>query len=245
MLELRASARRGRKGAGRDAQALGVDYVDLYLIHWLVAFPPGNGLFPPHPTKKGEVALDLETSLVDTWKAMLALPKSKVRNVGVSNFTIEHLEGIISATGVVPIANQIEAHPLLPQDELVAYCKSKDIHITAYSPLGNNLIGQKKLTDEPIVEEIAARLGATPAQVLVAWGVHRGYSVIPKSVQAERIASNFKQVALSEKDYEAISALGHGRRVRYNIPYRYSPQWDIALFGEPEEAKATYKVKIA
>ncbi|KAJ7672094.1 Aldo/keto reductase [Mycena rosella] len=224
---------------------LGVDYLDLYLVHWPVAFPPGNGLYPPHATKEGEVALDLETSLVDTWKAMIALPKSKVRNVGVSNFTIEHLEGIISATGVVPIANQIEAHPLLPQDDLVAYCKEKNIHITAYSPLGNNLIGQKKLTDEAAIEEIAAKLGATPAQVLVAWGVYRGYSVIPKSVQEERIISNFKQVELTKEDYEKISSLGHGRHVRYNIPFRYTPKWDIGLFGEPEEAKAAYKVKIA
>ncbi|KAJ7133697.1 NADP-dependent oxidoreductase domain-containing protein [Mycena crocata] len=223
---------------------LGVDYVDLYLIHWPVAFPPGKGFFPPHPTKEGQVELDLETSLVDTWKAMLALPKSKVRNVGVSNFTIAHLEGIISATGVVPIANQIEAHPLLPQDDLVAFCKDKGIHITAYSPLGNNLIGQKKLTDESSVQAIATKLGATPAQVLVAWGVHRGYSVIPKSVQEERIKSNFQQVQLSEEDYNEISKLGQGRHVRYNIPYRYSPSWDISLFDEPEEAKATHKVKI-
>ncbi|KAJ6534046.1 NADP-dependent oxidoreductase domain-containing protein [Mycena vulgaris] len=222
---------------------LGTDYVDLYLIHWPVAFVPGKGLFPPHPTKEGEVALDLETSLVDTWKAMLALPKSGTS--ACPNFTIAHLEGIISATGVVPIANQIEAHPLLPQDDLVAYCKEKNIHITAYSPLGNNLIGEKKLTDEAAIEEIATKLGATTAQVLVAWGVYRGYSVIPKSVQEERIISNFKQVELSKEDYEKISALGHGRHVRYNIPYRYSPKWDIALFDEPAEAGAAYKVKIA
>ncbi|KAJ7478604.1 NADP-dependent oxidoreductase domain-containing protein [Mycena galericulata] len=224
---------------------LGVEYIDLYLIHWPVAFVPGNGLFPPHPAKKGEVALDLETSLVDTWKAMIALPKSKVRNVGVSNFTIDHIEGIISATGVVPIVNQIEAHPLLPQDELVAYCKEKNIHITAYSPLGNNSIGEKKLTEEPAVEEIAHKLGATPAQVLVAWGVYRGYSVIPKSVQEDRIISNFKQVSLTKEDYEKITAIGHGRHLRFNIPYRYEPKWDIALFDEEAEAKATYKVKIA
>jgi hypothetical protein len=76
------------------------------------------------------------------------------------------------------------------------------------------VIGHKKLTDESVVEEIAAKLGATPAQVLVAWGVYRGYSVIPKSVQEERIISNFKQVALSEEDYKKISALSHGRHVR-------------------------------
>ncbi|KAJ6623933.1 NADP-dependent oxidoreductase domain-containing protein [Mycena sp. CBHHK59/15] len=223
---------------------LGVDYVDLYLVHWPVAFVPGNGLYPPHTTIPGEVALDLETSLVDTWKAMVALPESKVKAIGVSNFTIAHMDAIIAATGIVPIVNQIEAHPLLPQDELVAYCKEKNIHITAYSPLGNNLIGVKKLTDEPVVEEVAKKLGATPAQVLVAWGVYRGYSVIPKSVQNERIMSNFKQVELSKEDYEKITALGAGKHTRFNIPFRYTPKWDIALFDEPEEAGATHKVKV-
>ncbi|KAJ7033422.1 NADP-dependent oxidoreductase domain-containing protein [Mycena alexandri] len=225
-------------------KALGTDYVDLYLIHWPVAFPPGKGIYPPHPTKEGEVELDLGPSLVDTWKAMIALPESKVKNIGVSNFTIEYIEALIAATGIVPVVNQIEAHPLLPQDELVAYLKEKNIHITAYSPLGNNSIGLKKLTDEAVVQEVAAKLGATPAQVLVAWGVYRGYSVIPKSVQEERIISNFKQVALSEEDYQKITAIGHGRHLRFNIPYRYSPSWDISLFGEEAEAKATHKVKI-
>ena len=79
--------------------------------------------------------------------------------------------------------NQIEAHPLLQQDELDAFCKEHNISITAYSPLGNNMVGKPKLTDYPEVLEIAKKLDATPAQVLIAYGVHRGYSVIPKSVQ--------------------------------------------------------------
>jgi len=225
---------------------LGTDYLDLYLIHWPVAFAD-KGLFefyPPHPTKEGEAELDLEVSLVDTWKAMIALPKSKVRAVGVSNFTIEHLKGIIDATGVVPIANQIEAHPYLPQDDLVAFCKEKNIHITAYSPLGNNLVGKPKLTEHKVVQEVAERLGATTAQVLVAWGVYRGYSVIPKSVQPERIVSNFKQVELSKEDYDRITAIGHGNHTRFNIPYGYKPKWDINLFNEPLEKDAAHTPKI-
>lgn len=205
---------------------LGTDYLDLYLVHWPVAFQPGNGFYPPDK-KEGFVALDLETSLVDTWKAMIALPKSKVRAIGVSNFTIAQIDGIINATGVVPTALQIEAHPLLPQDDLVQYCKEKGIHITAYSPLGNNLIGKPKLTDYPVVQDIAKKLNATPAQVLVAWGAHRGYSVIPKSVQFERIESNFKQVELSEEDYAAISKIGEGNHTRFNIPFRYEPHWSL------------------
>ncbi|KAG6871872.1 hypothetical protein C0995_015545 [Termitomyces sp. Mi166 len=220
---------------------LGIEYLDLYLIHWPVAFPPGNGLNPPHSTKNGELAIDTQTTLVNTWKAMIALPKSKVRAIGVSNFTIEQLEGIINATGVVPVANQVEAHPLLPQDELVAYCKEKNIHITAYSPLGNNLIGKPKLTEHPVVLEVAKKLNATPAQVLVAWGAYRGYSVIPKSVQEERIISNFKQVELSKEDYEKISSIGHNNYTRYNIPFTYKPKWDVNIFDEPIEKQAAFR----
>ncbi|KAF8963621.1 NADP-dependent oxidoreductase domain-containing protein [Flammula alnicola] len=224
---------------------LGLDYVDLYLIHWPIAFTPGRGLFPSHPSLAGQVEIDNKVTLVDTWKAMLKLPKSKVRAVGVSNFTVEHLKGIIDATGVVPIANQVEAHPLLPQDDLVAYCKEKNIHITAYSPLGNNLVGKPKLTDHPIVQEVAKKLNATPAQVLVAWGAYRGYSVIPKSVQEERILSNFKQVELSQEDYEKVTSIGANNRTRFNIPLTTNtPVWDINCFNEPEEKGATYKVNI-
>lgn len=120
----------------------------------------------------------------------------------------------------------MEAHPYLPQDDLVEFCKSKHIHITAYSPLGNNcewakaiqysqrmtavldtVLGKQQLTDNDTVKEVAQKLGATAAQVLIAWGAYRGYSVIPKSVKEERIKSNFQQVELSKDDYEKISVL--------------------------------------
>ncbi|KAF9450116.1 Aldo/keto reductase [Macrolepiota fuliginosa MF-IS2] len=224
---------------------LGIDYLDLYLIHWPVAFVPGNHFYPPHSTIENEVELDIQTSLVDTWKTMIALPKSKVRAVGVSNFSIKHIQGLIDATGVVPVANQIEAHPLLPQPELVKYCQEKNIHITAYSPLGNNLVGKAKLTDHPAVIEIAKRLNATPAQVLVAWGARRGQSIIPKSVQEARIISNFQEVEISDADFETISKIGEGNRTRYNIPLNYTPSWSINIFGEEDELKrARVQVKI-
>lgn len=121
-----------------------------------MAFVPGDALNPPHPTIPGESALDEKTSLVDTWKAMIALPKSKVRAIGVSNFGIDFIEGITKATGVAPVSlilfvhvsihtrnqavNQIEAHPLLPQPELVKYCNENNVHLTAYSPLGHNCV---------------------------------------------------------------------------------------------------------
>jgi len=131
------------------------------VIHWPAAFAPGAALEPLHPTIPNEIELDETVSLVDTWKAMIALPKSKVRAIGVSNFGIDAMEGITKATGVAPVSqisstyapiltgnqvvNQIEAHPLLPQPELVNYCNENNIHITAYSPLGHNCVCLRSL----------------------------------------------------------------------------------------------------
>jgi len=224
---------------------LGIDYLDEYLVHWPVAFPPGKGFFPPHPERQGWVDIDTEVSLVDTWKAMIKLlDTGKVKAIGVSNFTIEHIKGIVEATGVWPVVNQIEAHPLLQQNDLVAFSREHNIHITAYSPLGNNMVGEKRLTDYPEVKEVAEKLHATPAQVLIAWGVQRGYSVIPKSVQEERIKSNFKLIELPPDDYEKITAIGKNRHVRFNMPITYPPYWDINIFGEEVEQKAAHQVKI-
>ncbi|KAI6009876.1 NADP-dependent oxidoreductase domain-containing protein [Pisolithus marmoratus] len=205
---------------------LGVDYLDLYLVHWSVAFEPGSGLFP---TKGDSACLDMETSLVDTWNAN----DQASGDIGVSNFTIPHLQ-----------VNQIEAHPHLLQDDLVAYCKEKNIHLTAYSPLGNNQVGLPLLTEHPIVKEVAGKLGASPAQVLIAWGVYGGYSVIPKSVHEERIVSNFHQVELNKEYYEKITSIGVKDHKRFNIPITYNPKWDINVFDEPIEKSATHKVKI-
>lgn len=238
-------------------------------------------MFPSHPNIPGEVEIDNKTTLVDTWKAMIALPKHKVgaslkfalkrhshnvqvKAIGVSNFTVEHLKAIIEETGVVPVsslqeisnitlmltvvqvANQVEAHPLLPQDDLVEFCKEHNIHITAYSPLGNNLVGKPQLTEHAVVKEVADKLNATPAQILVAWGAHRGYSVIPKSVQEHRIISNFKQVELSQEDYEKITSIGVNNRTRFNIPRATNtPRWDINLFNEPEEQDAAFVVNVS
>ncbi|KAK2030046.1 aldo/keto reductase [Colletotrichum zoysiae] len=220
---------------------LGLDYLDLYLIHWPVAFnKEGDKLFPL--ATEGEVALDQGVSLVDTWKAMINLPKSKVKNIGVSNFTIEDLDAIIDATGVVPAVNQIERHPLLQQnDTLLKYAKEKNIHITAYSAFGNNNLGVPLLIENDTIKKIAERLNATPAQVILAWSQVGGHSVIPKSVTPSRIHSNFQEVKLSDDDVAAINELGKQPR-RYNIPILYKPRWNINIWDEEEEKKATNKV---
>lgn len=147
---------------------LELDYLDLYLMHFPVAFDETKdvhqNLFPLRDD--GDVKMNDNVSIVDTWRAMTKLDKSKARAVGVSNHTPEYLEAIINGTGVTPAANQVERHPLLPWPELVDYCKQKNIHITAYSGFGNNMFGEPLIITYPEVKKIAERLNATPAQVL-------------------------------------------------------------------------------
>lgn len=147
---------------------LELDYLDLYLMHFPAAFKatsnPHKDLFPQKAD--GEIEFDNEVSIVDTWRAMTKLPTSKARAVGVSNFTIPYLESVIKGTGVVPAVDQVERHPLLPQQDLLDYCKGKNIHVTAYSAFGNNMVGEPLLITHDIIKSIADRLNATPAQVM-------------------------------------------------------------------------------
>ncbi|KIW17852.1 hypothetical protein PV08_05047 [Exophiala spinifera] len=219
---------------------LDLDYLDLYLIHWPVAFErrSANELFPLTAKDSDETVLDDGVSIVDTWKAVVKLPKSKVRAVGVSNFTPEHLQAVIDATGVVPAVNQIERHPLLQQnDTLIKYAKEKNIHITAYSAFGNNTIGVPLLIEHPVVKDVADKIGATPAQVLLAWAQVGGHSVIPKSVTPSRIKSNFQEVTLGEDDVAAVNKIGETPR-RYNIPMTYHPRWNVNIWNEEPEQNA-------
>ncbi|SGY25296.1 BQ5605_C018g08599 [Microbotryum silenes-dioicae] len=233
---------------------LDLEYLDLYLIHWPIAFesavfgPNGDhtsNLFPKAKNGKEEVELDLETSLVDTWKAMIKLlDTGKVRTIGVSNFSIKAIDTISKETGVTPAVHQVERHPLLLQRELIEHHKKHNIHLTAYSPLGNNNYGEKKLFEYPEIIAIADKIGATPAQVLIAWGQVGGHSVLPKSVTPSRIQSNLKQITLTEEQIEQINKLGEEKYRRFNVPYKYKPTWDINTFDEDEEKSATHQVKI-
>ncbi|KAK2807244.1 mitochondrial glycerol dehydrogenase Gld1 [Emmonsiellopsis sp. PD_5] len=222
-------------------EELGLDYLDLYLIHWPVPFEyraddilSSLDESSTHPGK--DVKLDDSASLVDTWKAMTQLPKSKARAVGI--------EALINATGVVPAANQVERHPLLQSNQLVKYCKEKNILITAYSAFGNNIIGEPLLVTRPEIKTIADRLSATPAQVLLAWAQVGGHSVIPKSVTPSRIVENFKEIELSQEDIDTINDLGKEPK-RFNTPYAYySPRWNINIFGEISEKGAARRVRL-
>jgi 2,5-diketo-D-gluconate reductase A len=182
------------KAFEKSSKRLGLNgeggYLDLYLIHWPV---PAISEF------------------VDTWRAFGAMRDlGHIRSIGVSNFAPEHLNTLIDATGIVPVVNQVELHPLMTQVELREVHKKLGIATEAWSPLG-----QGRLLDHPTITGIADAYGRTPAQVIIRWHVQVGNIVIPKSVNPERIASNFDvfDFELSDDDVTSISSLDNGTRL--------------------------------
>ena len=172
------------KAFDASLKRLGTDYVDLYLIHWPSAH---RGLF------------------VDTWKAFVKLKEEgRAKSIGVSNFYPEHIEKIVAETGVVPVINQIELHPDFQQREARAFHEKHGIATQSWSPLG-----QGKLLGHPAIADIAAKLGRTPAQVIIRWHIDNGLVVIPKSVTTSRISENFKvfDFKLSAEDLDTLNGL--------------------------------------
>ncbi len=199
-------------------EKLGLDYLDLYLIHWPVALRPGT-LLPRSPEEFIPLS---ELPLEATWEAMLEASKTGLaRHVGVSNFNRPKIDRLVAATGEAPAVNQVELHPYLQQDELVHACREMGIAVTAYSPLGSPdsaaMMGREDdvlLTEHSTIVRIAKARSATPAQVLIAWALHRGTSVIPKSVNPGRIAENLgaDTLDLTADDMSAIAALDRNAR---------------------------------
>ena len=173
-------------------ERMGMEFIDLFLIHWL-------------QPKQGKH--------VETWKALIELQKSgRVGSIGVCNFTAEALAELEEATGIVPAIHQVETHPFFPQTALREYEASRGILHQSWSPLGqgSELLGNQVLTD------IAAKHGATPAQVVIAWHLALGLVVIPKSETPERIVENWESlgVTLDDEDIAAINGLDRGEEGR-------------------------------
>lgn len=169
---------------------LGLEVVDLYLIHW-----PGRDKY------------------LETWKALIHLQKEGlVRSIGVSNFQIRHLKHIIEETGVVPVVNQVELHPLLSQKELLAYARENNIVLEAWSPLMQGNL------DHPVLAQIAEKYGKTTAQVILRWDIQNGVIVIPKSIKEHRIRENANifDFELSSEDMAAIDGLNENKRFGSN-----------------------------
>ncbi|WP_028280437.1 aldo/keto reductase [Arthrobacter sp. H5] len=172
----------------KSIDLLGLETLDLYLIHWL---QPKQGKY------------------VDTWKALVELQRrGRVHSIGVSNFTVEALQEIIDATGIVPAINQVETHPYLNQAELRAFEADKGILHEAWSPLGSG----KGLLEDLVLQDIASKHNATPAQVVIAWHLALGIVVIPKSVTESRIVENWGglNITLDQQDIDAIDTLDKG-----------------------------------
>ncbi|KAJ5133623.1 Glycerol 2-dehydrogenase (NADP(+)) [Penicillium atrosanguineum] len=199
---------------------LKLDYVDLFLVHWPIAAEKDGQEKPKiGPDGKYIILKDLTENHETTWRAMEKLYEDgKARAIGVSNWTIPQLEEMAKFAKVQPMLNQIEIHPFLPNTELVNYCFSKNIMPEAYSPLGSQ--NQVPTTGERVAEnktliDIAEKGGNTLAQVLIAWGLRRGYVVLPKSSNPKRIESNFQSIELSDADFEAVNKVAEGRHFRF------------------------------
>jgi alcohol dehydrogenase (NADP+) len=195
---------------------LRLDYLDLYLIHWPVAFTHGT-VFPSD--RSGFLTLE-EAPLEQTWEAMLeAKAAGLTRQVGVSNFGPKRID-LVSSVGEKPAVNQVECHPHLQQNELLAYLRENGIVMTAYSPLGSIDRQTRKddeppLLEHPKIEAIAQAHGVTTAQVLIAWAIERDTVVIPKSTNEGRIEQNYRgatKVRLNDGDMQMIAELDKGYR---------------------------------
>jgi alcohol dehydrogenase (NADP+) len=199
---------------------LQLETLDLYLIHWPIAFKPGLEGFPQ--SDSDYLSLD-EVPLIETWEAMLeAKNEGLIKHAGVSNFSIKKLKDLSSKTESAPEINQIELHPYLQQWDMLEYCSDNNILVTAYSPLGSSdRPDSMKADDEPslleneVIHNVANKHDATPAQVLIKWAVERDTIVIPKSTNAGRIEENLKsaELNLDDEDMSKIKSL--------DIPYRY------------------------
>lgn len=169
---------------------LGLDYLDLYLMHW-----PGTD----------------EALMIDTWQGMEDLYKEdKVKNIGVSNFNVEHFEALLAQVSIKPVINQVEFHPYLLQESLRRYLEVQNIHAESWSPLMN-----AQILDDETVKAVASETGKSPAQVIIRWNIEHGVVVIPKSVTLSRIEENLDvfNFSLTTEQVEQLDHLNEDRRI--------------------------------
>ncbi|MFJ7891234.1 aldo/keto reductase [Lysinibacillus xylanilyticus] len=169
-------------------EKLGLDYLDLYLVHW-----PG-----------------IDTNYINVYKALEKIYQDgRVRSIGVSNFHVHHLENILKETSVVPVINQIEFHPHLTQEEVRAYCKEKGIQVEAWSPLMNG-----SLLEESLIQQLASKYGKTPAQIVLRYDVQHGVVTIPKTMTPARMTENLTvfDFSLTEEEMAQLDTLNDGLR---------------------------------
>jgi alcohol dehydrogenase (NADP+) len=198
---------------------LGLDYLDLYLIHWPVALQ-----YDINYAQKGSDLISLsEIPLSETWQELINLKENELtKYIGVSNFSIKKINQITDETGVMPEVLQVELHPFLQQQKLLDFTNEKGIFLTGYCPLGSAdrpavriLEGEPKLFQNPVIQAIANEKGYSVAQIILAWAVNRGTSVIPKSVNSVRLKENLEaaDIELSMDEMQKMNSL--------DLHYRY------------------------
>ncbi|KAG4262510.1 D-galacturonate reductase [Fusarium proliferatum] len=237
-------------GLDKSLKALGLDYVDLFLVHWpLLLNPEGNDdKFPKKADGSRDVIRDYNH--VDGWKLMEKLPATgKTRGVGVCNYSKKYLEELLPHATIIPAVNQIENHPSLPQQEIVDFCKEKGIHIEAYSPFGST--GGPVMTAEPVVK-IAEKKGVSASTVLLSYHgkshepdsekcvansllVARGSTVLAKSVTPERITANKTIVDLDDEDMKALNHYSEDLVKKGEVKRYVYPPFGID-FGFPDKS---------
>ena len=211
---------------------LGLDYVDLYLIHFPIAlkFVPFEKRYPPEwfydPDAESPVMESDAVPLAETWHAMERIADGGLsRDIGVCNYGVSLLRDLLSYARRPPAVLQIESHPYLTQEKIMRFCREEDIAVTAFSPLGASSyleLGMasehESVLDTAVVRDIATRVMRTPAQVVLRWGIQRGTAIIPKTSRVERLSENAAlfDFELDDADMKAITALN--RNQRFNDP---------------------------
>lgn len=181
---------------------LGLSYLDLYLIHWPVVLTDDGSYLPLE-----------DVPISDTWKVMEeCVDKGLVRDIGVSNFSVQKLKSLLETARIKPSVNQVERHPYLQNQELIDYCKKEGIRLTAYSPLGTSATKFANQEAKPIlkdasINEIATKHGATPAQVLIQWALECDTVVIPKSTKLHRLKENLEAVTKFKLDADDVAKI--------------------------------------
>ncbi|CAD6513065.1 Aldo/keto reductase [Paraburkholderia kirstenboschensis] len=192
-------------------ERLRLDYLDLYLIHTPFAFQSGDEQDPRDAN--GNVLYDEGVTLLDTWRAMENLvDEGRCRAIGLSDIGLDKLVPLYESARIKPAVVQVEAHPYLPENELLEFCKKKEIVFLAFAPLGHGI--RPGPLEDPVVSRIAARIGKTPAQVLLAWAVQRGTAVLTTPKTAARARENFNISPLPADAFEEINRIE--TRQRFN-----------------------------
>ncbi|KAI1119468.1 aldo/keto reductase [Nemania sp. NC0429] len=209
-------------------QDLGVGYLDLYLIHWPVAFVPGQG-----------TRIDKDTTIIDTWQVMENIARSNLtRKIGISNFSRQDVEKIMEICQICPYAHEFETHPYLQQQEFVDYHRDIGVKVIAYSPLANTnpTYGDSNrlapILEDPFWAKLAEEKNATVAQTILAWGHQRDTIIIPKSVHEKYTKQNLGALDISFTESEMRDIAKQDKKTRMNNPGR---EWRIKLFADLDD----------